>query len=190
MEDAEEGFDQFEVAREDILHEFLAGFGESDDGDAAAAAGYVLQGAMEVGALEFDGGKSDDSLADPSEGGDARDDSGEDATAGVEAVAEVADGKRAFAVEEFEEAEIAHGDVEGGERAAELGFHPFGGVDEDGAGAEGALGSVAVGEARDHGAESSRFDGGRICAILRRGRSHPPKPRMGHPAEAPAGRGG
>ena len=77
---------------------------------------------------------------------------------GVKAVAEVADGKRAFAVEQLEEAELAHGDVEGGERAAELRFHPFGGVDEDGAGAEGALGSVAVGEARGgHGGKLADF---------------------------------
>jgi len=148
VEDAEEGFDQFGMAREDVLHEFLAGFGEGDDGDAAAAAGNVLQGAMEVGALEFDGRKGDDPLAGPSEAGGAGHDFEDDGAAGVEARAEVADGKRAFAVEELEEAEFAHGDVEGEERAAELGFHPFGGVDEDGAGAEGALGSVAVGEAR------------------------------------------
>jgi hypothetical protein len=42
VEDAEEGFDQFGVARKDVFHEFFAGFGEADDGDAAAAAGYVL----------------------------------------------------------------------------------------------------------------------------------------------------
>lgn len=151
MEDAEEGFDQFGMAREDVFHKFFAGFGEADNGDAAAAARNVLQGAMEVGALEFDGRKSGGHLAGPAEAGGARHDFEDDGAAGVEAGSDVADGKRAFAVEQLEEAEFAHGDVEGGERAAELGFHPFGGVDEDGAGAEGALGSVAVGEALSHG---------------------------------------
>ena len=72
VEDAEEGFDQFEVAREDVFHELLAGLGEGDDGDAAAAAGNVLERVMEVGALEFDGRESGGDLADPSQGGDAR----------------------------------------------------------------------------------------------------------------------
>ena len=52
---------------------------------------------MEVGALEFDGRKSDDPLAGPSEAGGAGHDFEDDGTAGVEARAKVADGERAFA---------------------------------------------------------------------------------------------
>jgi len=172
VEDAEMSFDEFEVTREDVLHEALAGFGEADDGDAAAAAGNVLERAMQVGVFECDGRKSGGDLAEPAHAGKANDGSADDGAAHAEAMADFFDGLGAFAVEEFEETEVAEGEIEGGERAAELRFHPFGGVDEDGAGAEGALGSVAVGEAgaRGHGRKLadpgcggySRFYGGTV----------------------------